>query len=735
MGRRNVTTANRWRSGVAIALLAASACSGSDEGDGDAAVDDTAADEESASSVATDGTTANSSPGDEVGSSDPPATEQPTGPLGFATDVFDIPIPADADPEFAAFENSNELIDAGIDAGVWTEVEGVRAIVSVVMGELPPAAIPAIAELPRLHYREVIDRAIGLLDAPAVDRDQAADLARLVWFFTSDSLTFTEVDVADDDGVDTGQSDEGASGAGTITPVGLRPAPEQQEPCYQGEVTLFKAEATPYCYVRFEQGDDVVHISRAPDAFDISVLIFEIIRKARPGYLALAGEELQPVHVLVSTNPSPETADDDRGDSDAHVASAVDGVCRVAIFASSTLTANSFQLDFTIAHELFHCIQGLWSADRPGDFVTEAGADYFAYELLDKLCTGPQVALGNKLDADTATGSLLDSSYEGWFFWAYLAEHKNIGPPLIATAHQAIHNGAPIEETVLGQLGDPPAAMNEFFVRLVGPGLACDFKGSKFTNEIDVKEKGPVELVVANVWSGTRYKLKYAEKKLFEQSGDDRGPVGMAEFEKRGAEDEWVVTEPEVRTTCEEIESWMVVVSPNELGSSTTTMRKLEVDEVKPGGCDPCLIGSWSVDMDSYQERLNARSPVKVEISGSYTLSFEPGPPVGGLEFSDRQQTLMEFPSIELGFGVDVDASGGGTYTAIDGNLVSEGYLVSGEGSGVGVPIDTSSPFSASGDGGAPYICDGDDLTIVFDDASLDAVRMPETPEGEAYFR
>jgi len=294
------------------------------------------------------------------------------------------------------------------------------------MGERFPESIPALEELPRYHYAEVIDRAIEFLDSTDADDVSARDLTRLISFFVADDSSADSSEGGDGGAAgstETGSSSgdiEGAYGDATsFSPVGLRSAFPRQASCERPqEIVLYSAEQTLVCYEKFEDGDDVVVISIHADAVDISDRIFSIIQLARPGYSSLAGSELQPVNVLVSINPSPAepqtsaTPAVPRGGSIAHVESRSGSVCRVAIFAGSTLATGGPELSFTIAHELFHCIQGQWDGSAP-DFVEEGGADVFAYEVLGQMCTAQHVGLGAKLDSATTSGSLLDASYEG----------------------------------------------------------------------------------------------------------------------------------------------------------------------------------------------------------------------------------------------------------------------------------------------------------------------------------
>lgn len=729
---------------VGVALLAA-ACSGSSgtseprepeepSGVGD---DPAPADGVAPESTAADGRADGTAAPDEV----PQALGRP---LGFDREVFEVPVPASVDDAVSPFRNTLDLVQAGVDAGIWDEVDGIRATLSVVMGELSPDAIPALVELPRFHYSEVVERAVELVDDPTVDDERRAELARLTAFFTAEELTLVEVPVDSVAGaaIETRGDEESATGrsrGAVVVPVAFAPSgphPALQTSCVRPqEVTVYAAAATgsAVCYTEYQRGDDIILVADLPSSLDISERVFDLIDRAREGYRAISGYELQPVSMLVSPNLSPATGKYAEGEVLAHVASAGSSTCRVAMFASDTLATGTPHLDLTIVHELWHCIQGLWDGRFSGNyFVEEGGADYFAYEVLGQLCTGPQIALGHALDSNTVAGSLLKTDYDGWFFWAYLAEHAGLDPSSISNAHEEIKGGAGTQEVLQARLDDLPSRLNEFYVRLVGPGLACGFRGQQVTSTIVVSQPGPLELGVTDAWVGTRYNLSYEAGKRYEQQGDDGGPLGMANDSKRSSEDGWVVVEEVVLTDCTKKENLYVVPSPPQMGASPVP-RKLEVTAAKPGGCDPCVIGTWSLDIGSFERMMESIGGGQdLSIDGTYELTFEPGPPDGSLVYRDARTLAITFPQTGGDFGYSITGGGTATYQNDGQQMSTSGYADSGQVAGIGIPV--SQPFENTGDGGAPYTCELDEMTIQVNDQVLTAARVPATPKGTPYF-
>lgn len=641
-------------------------------------------------------------------------------PLGFDTDRYEIPVPGADDPELdaalAGFSTVGDLIDRGIDAGTWSEIEATRAIVSVIMGELPPEAVPGIDELAHPSIPQVLDRAEALLEDNTVDEAERADLARLTAFFFDTSPSASSADEPE----------------GLRRPQSIRRAPQQSgacgDPVADDPSGYFKAadalKGTSYC--RDTRGADVVlypttiENKTAPPAFAASAdRLFAIIKQAREGYLELAGTEMPPVKFLISARP-----DTSGTRAEGHVTSrAGSALCIGAIFATSSFLEQSIELDNTMAHELFHCVQGAWTDDISSDFVGEAGASYFAYKLLDE-CSPADASRVGHLDANTTNGSLLATEYEGWFFWAFLDEHTDLDSQQISQMHQEIADGIPPDDAIRAYVSDFPRALNEFFVRLMGPGLACGGQGTRFTDKIEVTDTGPIELADVE-WHGSRYELTYPQQRLYTQIGDG-GPMGMAIESQRLAEAGWVVVAPEVRTMCDDDEQVTVVVA----GSDPSGPRNVEVLDRQDATCDPCPIGAWNIDLDSMASYFETFDPngFDVTMTGSWRWEFagasngQPG------VMSDDENIQITFSGFQ---GPTATGVGQGEWTADGSTLTVSSYSSSNSASFFGVDASTGQ----SGQGASlGYTCDGDVMNVEANGATIVLNRI--TPQrGEPYFR
>jgi hypothetical protein len=643
-------------------------------------------------------------------------------PLGFETAVYEVPEPPAEDPDvpLPPFTDSLDLIDAGVESGVWTEAEGVRAIMSILLGELPPEAVPEFDQLLAKGHAAVLTRAQEILADPAVDEAVRADLARLTNFFLSDSPY----------GPPGADGEASAPGEPAIVLASTRGVPRQSVNCGVSEVVLYGAQSSGLCYKEVTRGEDTILVPIEEGFDDVSDMVFGTIDRARDGYLDFTGFELQPVTVLLSPRESPADAEYAQGDVLGAVRSAGSSNCRLAIYVDSEVTPGDPEFRNTVAHELFHCIQGIWGGGSSDDFVVEGGASYFSYRLLNE-CVGGLTGWGPTLDQKTTNGSLLDLEYAGWYFWAFLDEQGYMTVQEIATLHRATYAGTDVEEGLGASVDDLPAAVNKFYARLMGPGLSCGMQGNSVTSTLTVDSEGPIALD-ASLWVGTRYKLDYAEKSFFEQKSEGPDPIAMAEFSKRSDESSWVITEPEIRTECSTTETWIVVIGAQS-DSSSTPPTTLEVTKVSEGVCDACLIGEWAINLDTMEPFFESLSAgIKIELTGDWTFNF--GRSDGGptAPFSDERDIALTFTEDRGSIAAKLEGKGGGPYTADGTSLQVLSYADT-----VTVSIGAvSGLFSDSDDGGGvAYLCDEDVFTFTFAAIyDVTADRVPESPQGDPYF-
>ena len=659
-------------------------------------------------------------------------------PLGFVVDQFDVEAEAAVVEDVAARSTATPgvetLIDDGVESGAWTEIEGVRAIVSVLMGEADPALVPALDDLPHPSIGHVIERAERLLEDPDVDEEQRADLARLTAYFFDEPVVDDAADSAVP-GSTQGFRRVGITRAlrqGSNCSAG-RDASQMQESWF-GALDTSTTAAGPVTYCVIQEGDARVYFPLVYDFGDDENLgraaaerTFEIIELARNGYPNLAGSELPPVDVLITPRVNPESR------ALAHMASSSGSRCRVAVFMSMEFFDQGLAFDEIIAHELFHCVQREWSGSMStmGHFVQEGGASYFAGALLrdQSPCLPINGSNAPNIDAWTANNSLLEISYPGWLFWDYLEQQQGIAPVQIAEMHKRAKNGQDIGQVLEELVPDLGAVLNEFYVRLMGPGLACDTRGGEYTSTITVEESGPLKLS-NTAWVGTRYFVVYPKGTFTAQQRGDGGPIGMAEHAKRSDASAWKTVLPEVRSRCNEPEQVAVVVADHTPGQASSPDRVVEIDRREKTNCDACPVGTWQTteeSLEAFFEEFNA-SGVEIDVDGGWRFTFEGTQDGTGTPISENGDVTYNFTSQGFTLPTRVQSSGSGQWTGDESNMGVLGYTSTGTASLLGVSSSSTDTSSVS----VTYTCEEDDMAITVQGRTIELLRQ-DSEQGDPY--
>ncbi|MEM9517324.1 MAG: hypothetical protein AAGA42_20925, partial [Actinomycetota bacterium] len=613
----------------------------------------------------------------------------------------------------------------------------VRAVVSVMVGERPPDLIDGFDQLahPSMHVLEDAER---LLEDDSVDPVQRADLERLTrFFFDPEGFEAATDPVAADEEPAVTEPD------GLVRPQGLARGARQVrcpgDVVQIDEWVIFEATRTNLDYCKEQRGDDIVYYpvqfdrsadgESEPDATtgaQVAQVMFELIDEARTVYRDRAGSELQPIFFLISPRPDPS------GNALGHVVGrSSERRCTGAILLSDDMFIRGPELEFTMAHELFHCIQATWPGGTLTEFVSEGGADYFAGLVVPEgKCSSGQVSEGRKIDSLTANGSLLDAKYDGWVFWDYLEAFRDMPSQQISQMHQAVKSGTSIDDAMQGFVPDLRRSINEFYVRLMGPGLACDIRGSAFTADETIEDVGEVTFADAP-WRGTRYKVTYPEMRYFAQEAGDGDPIGMADIDEARSEAGWVVVAPEIRSKCDEEAEWAVVLARPPSGSGAADDRKLQVTDRQDTDCDPCPVGDWSFDLASmaqFFESFDQGSGADVAISGTWTVAVVGSRDGSPTEISDAQDVVLTFTIDGNSLPIAVTGRGSGSWTGDETTLGLPSYQSSGQASF----FDRTTSVTETGAAALGYTCDDGVMTFAANGTEVTLTR--EADEGERYF-
>ncbi len=172
-----------------------------------------------------------------------------------------------------------------------------------------------------------------------------------------------------------------------------------------------------------------------------------------------------------------------------------------------------------------------------------------------------------------------------------------------------------------------------------------------------------------------RFRAEYEKENRFLQepkpTGD--GQYSTADDKLRHDPASWSDLPPEIRSTCKDDVRYALVVTTTDTNANYEF--KIIVNEVEKAECDPCLLGVWEVDNDSFEEfmmgvmqSLGESLPAGFtqEINGHYYT-----------EFNEEGEMLTRRDGFSIAFGLEgnktmttiIDSQGKGNYSA-DGERI-----------------------------------------------------------------
>jgi hypothetical protein len=176
-----------------------------------------------------------------------------------------------------------------------------------------------------------------------------------------------------------------------------------------------------------------------------------------------------------------------------------------------------------------------------------------------------------------------------------------------------------------------------------------------------------------------------------------------------------------------------VVAATTETPQSGIT-SKISIDEVEEAVCDPCVLGTWSLDLQSFEnlilENAGGAMPPGTDFTisgGAYYVAFDDEGKI------QEQRDGLTITTSAEGYSLDItiDSFGNGEYTA-DGekmgitNLVDLFVNVDVGGLG-GAAFDGSDLGAVAGSG--TYVCNEDDVEITIPEGTVRWVRVDKILE------
>lgn len=590
---------------VAAALVVtAAACSGDDEGVGEAAIEtpttapstepvDRSDDE---TPEATDDEAVDDEPSvDTVRYEVPPPDSGPTMRILAEDDELDLTTPR--------FVQHVELVRHGVDAGVWTESEGTIAVLRAELGEIPRSSIDGLDLVITRSRSSLLHHAEELVDDPATPAADREELERLIADIVPPLEFFDDLDPGSDE-----------------QPSGFRRSdrPATAGDCVSPQLASFpRAESLEIdCWKMMTERVD------APTGGGTSLLrvVYPEELETRAEYTMEAlirsvehGHEwttaAPDTAVLLNPLPDPEATDDS---SAWGVASATDPrSCVVSIFTTGSLaTVAAYQQ--MVAHEQVHCLQfaAFGTLDDgarvipSGDWVVEGVAEYLSHVIY------PEGAIERDFIGEFMKRSvhrpLYEMSYEAWVWWQFLANESSPGD--VFELHGRLIEGA-LAESVLAAEPGMAEKLQRFTIDLMTVGIPTEsipVPPSVPDDPLLVIDSPLQHAIGVDDFTAARFLVRYDESRLFEQTmGERNGPgaMQMARLDERMDRSAWLGLPPEIRSPCEEDLDYLMALTTVNILGYTVDLNVATADEYT---CDPCLGGTWTVDNVAFRDAIMA---------------------------------------------------------------------------------------------------------------------------------
>lgn len=605
-----------------------------------------------------------------------------------------------------------DVVDFGIEAGLWDELEGLTLVLDHVVGKLPAEYVPGADEVQAGDLTEVLVRAEEAIEQAAGDPALLARLERRYSFIVPSQET-----------LDAMTQQEGAAvqgfAAGPASAAACEPVDPDEwdsdawlEGCY-AIVQEMLPDATLRVFYPSWYDDDGSLASLPGVTLAALVKSIDVYRElGRVGNIDVIFSATDTVSNANALASAMRTEDGD----------VVDG-CRVTLWpVSSAASIESFEQ--TVAHEAWHCIQyydGMQYSD--GDWFVEGGAEFFSNVVYPR-ADDEHVWLG-RFDRGAET-PLHQMAYEAWIWWQHVS--NEFSPRFVADLHREMYGQGAI---ALGPLAGFDETFHDFVADYVA-GAILDQSGQQLPRArmffpyepvTEDHEGRRIERTITS-WTPVRFHIPYDQELRFLQTDASSGGLrSMVKWTERFDRAAWQGVFPEIRSTCTERARFAgVITDASTTAASGAIDLQIVIDEIEKAECDPCLLGTWSLDLETFEQMIGEvvsdvggglPPGTTFDIEGAYYVAFEEDSLV------KEQRDGLTIISTVAGLGslrTIIDSYGEGSYTA-DGEVVTVTDIVESfnEVTFDG-PVQTSYSFpGAIEDGAGPYTCDDDVFEVAVD--------------------
>jgi hypothetical protein len=342
----------------------------------------------------------------------------------------------------------------------------------------------------------------------------------------------------------------------------------------------------------------------------------------------------------------------------------------------------------TIAHESFHCFQD-WNFTMSPYSVHkwwgEGSAEYFSNVVYPE--TNDEHQWLRSYYARSIREPWFDMSYHNFLLFQFFGNRLG-NPRLISLLDKISNSGATAgQASFLASYQNMDQLFSEFVVATMSRGVQDTGGGMIVFNRfwlrrIETMEKEGQKQFVIDPFVAGRFMVKYEQERRFLEKPEEDEFVrhSMALDAERKNPGAWSELPPEVRSDCDRDEEYVLAVT----SVQSPGMLTANIEQVEKAECDPCLLGTWDIDADSFEVFIDRL----IEQTGMNALPIGGSPEVkiGGhdyLQFGEDGRLQSRRVDFQLSIGINgtpalvttTDAQGSGDYSA-DGETIEVMNLV-----------------------------------------------------------
>jgi hypothetical protein len=292
-----------------------------------------------------------------------------------------------------------------------------------------------------------------------------------------------------------------------------------------------------------------------------------------------------------------------------------------------------------VAHEIFHCVQD-WSFSNTAPYSThkwwlEGAAHYFS-NLVYPEANREWTVLG-WFDRLSTTVPIFNMTYENFVFFQFMGNKYSPEVLIDILMRVSAAGDQASQERALADVQGMDTNFNRFVVEFLSSGILDSNQQDrikstsppKVTDTFTIEDKDDDPQFTIQPFVAMRFKADYKQEKRFLQNEltQDEAEFSGVEYKLRADINSWSDLPPEIRSECEKDAHYLyAITSVNDFYAN----YDIDVTLDEKAECDPCLLGTWDVDPESYKafmERIMSQAEggmaIDLTIGGHQYFQFE----------------------------------------------------------------------------------------------------------------